>query len=227
MIAPNRPRKVLSVWLGPWSWYGQAPTDSGVHSHWYVNDSPGRDEAAGARVLAHVGAVVLRVVLDAVRVHRDRLVELAVGVAEVHDEHVADLGGQRGAGDVRVLRRIVGEPGRHQAVDERRVGVLAREAAVVPVVVAGRRDRPARGLGLDPVLAPLPAGSRLDLRHVLGGRGTRPAHRRGRRVGLAEPARRRDVDLLAPDRAQQRRAACDAEERAPGGGGRFHDGGRS
>ena len=41
MIGPNRPRNVLSVWLGPWSWYGHAPTDWGVHSHWYVNDSPG------------------------------------------------------------------------------------------------------------------------------------------------------------------------------------------
>ena len=34
MIAPNRPRNVFSVWLGPWSWYGQTPTESGVHSHW-------------------------------------------------------------------------------------------------------------------------------------------------------------------------------------------------
>ena len=40
-IAPNRPRNVFSVWFGPWSWYGQAPTESGVHSHWYVKVSPG------------------------------------------------------------------------------------------------------------------------------------------------------------------------------------------
>ena len=32
---------MFSVWLGPWSWYGQTPTESGVHSHWYVNVSPG------------------------------------------------------------------------------------------------------------------------------------------------------------------------------------------
>src|SRR3954465_15534921 len=37
MTAPNRPRNVFSVWFGPWSWYGQTPTDSGTHSHWYVN----------------------------------------------------------------------------------------------------------------------------------------------------------------------------------------------
>ena len=103
MIAPNRPRNEFSVWLGPWSWYGQTPTESGVHSHWYVKRLAGRDEPAGARELAHVGAVVLRVVLDAVRVHRDRLAQLAVGVAEVHDEHVADLGVQRRAGDRRVV----------------------------------------------------------------------------------------------------------------------------
>ena len=34
MIEPNSPRNVFNVWLGPWSWYGQAPTESGVHSHW-------------------------------------------------------------------------------------------------------------------------------------------------------------------------------------------------
>ena len=33
MIAPKAPRKVLSVWFGPWSWYGQTPTESGVASH--------------------------------------------------------------------------------------------------------------------------------------------------------------------------------------------------
>ena len=33
-IDPNSPRNVFSVWLGPWSWYGHAPTESGVHSHW-------------------------------------------------------------------------------------------------------------------------------------------------------------------------------------------------
>jgi hypothetical protein len=38
---PNSPRNVLSVWLGPWSWYGQTPTESRVHSHVYVNSSPG------------------------------------------------------------------------------------------------------------------------------------------------------------------------------------------
>ena len=102
---------MFSVWLGPWSWYGHAPTESGVHSHWYVNVSPGRDEAAGARELAHVGAVVLGVVLDAVRVHRDRLAQLAVGVAEVHDEHVADLAVQRRAGDVRRPLAYAAKPG--------------------------------------------------------------------------------------------------------------------
>ncbi len=32
-IAPNAPRNVLSVWFGPWSWYGHTPTESGVASH--------------------------------------------------------------------------------------------------------------------------------------------------------------------------------------------------
>ena len=64
-----------------------------------------RDEPAGMRELAHVGAVVLGVVLDAVRVHGHRLTQLGVAVAEVHDEHVADLGLQRRAGDRRVADR--------------------------------------------------------------------------------------------------------------------------
>ena len=41
MIAPKSPRAVLTMWLGPWSWYGQTPTESGVASHVYVNSSPG------------------------------------------------------------------------------------------------------------------------------------------------------------------------------------------
>ena len=174
----------------------------------------GRDEAARARVLAHVGAVVLRVVLDAVRVHGDRLAELPVGVAEVHDHHVADLGGQRRAGDVGMGRRVAREAGGHQAVDVRRVGVAAGEGAVVPVVAAGRRDRPAHGLGLHPVLAPDPARGRLDLRHRLGARRPWPADARGGGVGLLEPTRGRDVDLAAADRAEERRAAGEAEEGA-------------
>ena len=187
----------------------------------------GRDEAARAGVLAHVGAVVLGRVLDAVRMHRHRLAELAVGVAEVHDQHVADLGDQRRAGDRRVLRRVAGEPGRHQAVDVGGEAVAAAEAAVVPVVACRRRDRPADALGLDPVLAPDPARSRLDLRDRLGCSRARAAHLRGGRVGLVEPAGRGEVDLLAPDRAEQRGSACDAEERAPCGRGLIHDGGRS
>ena len=145
MIAPNRPRNVFSVWLGPWSWYGQTPTESGVHSHWYVNVSPGRDEPARARELAHVRAVVLGVVLDAVRMHRDRLAQPAVGVAEVHDEHVADLGEERRPRD---LQHVLGrrEPRRHLLVAVGAVGVALRELAVVPLVALVRRDLPVHGV---------------------------------------------------------------------------------
>src|SRR3954452_16679111 len=41
MIEPNRPRAVLIVALGPWSWYGQTPTEFGRHSHVYLTSSPG------------------------------------------------------------------------------------------------------------------------------------------------------------------------------------------
>ena len=183
------------------------------------------DEAARPRVLAHVGAVVLRRVLDAVRMHRHGLVELAVAVAEVHDEHVADLGGQRRPGDGGIRRGIAREPGGHQAVDVGRVDVAARQLVAVPVVATRGRDRPAHGLGLDPVLAPDAARRRLDLRDRQRGGGARPADARGRGIGLLEPARRRHVDRAAADRAEQRGAACEAEERASGGRGRSHDGG--
>ena len=143
----------------------------------------GRDEAARARVLAHVGAVVLGAVLDAVRVHRDRLAQPPVGVAEVDDEHVADLGVQRRAGHVHAARGRR-EAGRHRPVDVGAERAAAGDPAVVPVVAPARDDVPAHRLGLDPVLAPHAAGLRLDLRELLGGDGARPAHAGGGGVGL-------------------------------------------
>jgi hypothetical protein len=141
-----------------------------------------------------------------VRVHRDRLAQRRVAVAEVDNQHVADLGVERRAGDVRLPDRG-GEPGRHLAVDVRGVGVAARERVVVPLVLAQRRDLPLHGLGLNPVFAPLPAGSGLDLRHVLGDRRPRLAHAARTRVEL--------LGLLRAQRAEQRRAAGQAEEGTP------------
>src|SRR3954466_6369071 len=80
---------------------------------------------------------------------------------------------------------------------------------VVPLIAAQRRDLPLHGLGLDPVLAPLATGRRLDLRHVLGDRGTRLPYPRGARVELRR--------VLAAQRAQQRGTAGHAKEGTPSG----------
>src|SRR3712207_8987630 len=62
--------------------------------------SAGRDEAAHARVVAQVDAVVVGRVAHAVRMHGERLAEPARPVAEVDDERVADLRVQRGPRDL-------------------------------------------------------------------------------------------------------------------------------
>jgi hypothetical protein len=145
--------------------------------------------------------------------HGHRLAQHAIGVAEVHDQHVADLGVQRRAWERRrgLDRR---EPGRRLGVGVRAEDVPAGDRAVVPVVAPGGDDAAPPRHRLDPVLAPHAAGLGLELRHVLRRRSARPAHPGGRRVGLAERLRRVDHDLLAADRAQQRRAARQAEEGA-------------
>ena len=134
---------VLSVWLGPWSWYGQAPTESGVASQTYVNSSPGADEAAGAREVAEVGAVVLGVVADPVRVDRDRLVEprsaLRKCTTSVSPTSASSVGPGMRAGPDRL-----GEAGAELLVDEGAQHALARQRLLHPLVAPGRGDVPAR-----------------------------------------------------------------------------------
>jgi hypothetical protein len=159
----------------------------------------GGDEAADARVLAQVDAVVVGRVADAVRVQRERLVEPRGVVAEVHDERVADLGVQRRASHQRRPGRAC-EAGLDELVDERAEVALAGDRAAVPVVVGGRRDVPAAGAGLDPVLARPAAGPWLLC--TIGGEEVRLDEPGGARS--AAPA---DRPKTAPTRSPPRSSA--------------------
>ena len=156
--------------------------------------------------------------------HRHRLAELLVGVAEVDDEQVPDLGGQDGPGH-RGRRRRAGEPGRHELVGEGAERALAPDGHVVPVVAA-RRDRvPPQRACLDPVLAPRAAcgGLRRGERpRRLGLRGSRD--RAGRGVGLRGVLRRSHRDLAPTDRADEC-AGGRPQERAAVDGLPWHRGG--
>ena len=121
----------------------------------------GGDEAADARVLAEVDAVVVRRVLHAVRVHRQRLVELGRVVAEVDDERVADLRVER-----RARACATGRPGRRSrasSAGRRAPGTCAcRGCACCASRRAWSARRPTRAtLRLHPVLALDAAGLRL------------------------------------------------------------------
>ena len=211
-IAPKSPRNVLSVWFGPV--VVVRPDADGVRRRLpRVGELlAGRDEAADARVLAHVGAVVVRRVAHAVRVHRERPGRASRGVAEVHDEHVADLGVERRPGHVRGARPGLAKPGCHQLVDERAEGAPARDRAVRASRRGPSARRPTRTRAPGPstraCCRPAAARASPKLSRSTGGRGrgragSGPARRSHRPCG-----RRRDRRAGPP-----RRRSCTAARR--------------
>jgi len=167
-----------------------------------------------------------------VRVHRDRLVEVLVAVAEVDAQDVADLGLQQRAGD-RGRTQRGGEALAPLPVGERAERARGLDRLGHELVEARRRDVPHQALGLDPVLAHLPARLRLgraelqpvDGRHLPADDlrlGRHPGRARLQRLGLGQVARelvdlgdvlgRADLEGLPCDRADER-GAPDPQER--------------
>ena len=225
MIVPKSPRRMLSAWLGPWSWYGQTPTDSGGLPR--VGELLARrDEPADAREPAHVRAVVVRRVAHAVRVHRVRRAELLVAVAEVHAQDVADLGLERRPGHRRRAERPA-EALAVELVDDRGERARARGSRAGPSSRRGRsaRERPSSTrAGLDPVLAhPAPRGGH-RLRELLAGLtrlgGGGPGHRGGGLVGPLDVRAGPHRHLRAPQCAYERSAGRDLQKAAPAETGR-------
>ena len=98
-------RSIESSISGPWSWYGQAPTESLPAVSCVGPRLAGLDVAVAAGEAGQVRAVGARLVVHAVEVHGVRAVERRVQVLEVHAELVADAGpDQRPGHQVRVAR---------------------------------------------------------------------------------------------------------------------------
>ena len=180
-----------------------------------------RHEAPGAREVGEVGAVVLGVVADPVRVHRDRLAQLAVEVGEVDHDHVADLGVERRAGHAGAAERL------GKACAERLVDVGAqpapparRDAVLHPLVAPGRRDVPGHRACPDPVLAAPAAGLGVRGRELgavdrVPARGSRARQRGGDGVHAGHVLGRADRHRVASDRAQQGARSPRGQEAAP------------
>ena len=215
---PNSPRRnVLSMWLGPWSWYGQTPTQSGVASHSVGELLAGLHEAAGPRVgrrgrsrrsracsgpragassAAGRGPAALR------KCTTSRSPTSAVSVGPGID---AGAGGP-------------GEPGRHQLVDERAERALAADGAAVPVVAAGRGDVPRQRARLDPVLAPHAAGRGSGAWRTTA---RRPPRRARLAAGRATARAAASASAASPGcaaRSAGRRSCTAARRRRPPGG---------
>ncbi len=162
------------------------------------------------RVVGEPAAVAVAVVHDAVRVHAVRPAVVRVVVAEVHQDDVADLGAQDGAGDAGVapdpvraqvrVERALPAGGVRAVADRPERGLLRSEMTAHHRVVAVGDGVVLEGFRLDPELPYPPVRPELREREGVAagrGRGLRPgrcrqqcggARQRGRGAAADQPA---------------------------------------